>query len=510
MKNVNYIWNNDSDDSLNLAFDKKNSDLRKEWLSNYDKQNILDYTNKQVTFNDFINKDLVHFSKYDVERSIPSLIDGLKISQRKILHACFKKNLTSEIKVAQLAGYVSEVTDYLHGETSLQMAIVGMAQDYTGSNNINFLSPNGQFGTRIHQGKDAAQARYIFTELSKITFNIFKPQDKNILNYLNEEGHLIEPEYFIPIIPTILVNGAIGIGTGFSTNIPCFNPKDLISLLNKLLDNQDISDQVIHPWYRGFKGTIEFDSQNKYISKGIYAILSKSIIQVSELPIGVGTQDFKNVLEDLIEKSVIKDYKNQSTDSVVLFTITFPSEKSLQDVMSDIDKFESLFKLVSYKNMSISNMYAFDENGCIHKYKSVIDIIEYFYHFRLKNYVKRKEYLLKVLEHQKKLHENKIRFLTCIISRELDISKMSKKQLEKRLEELKYYKSSENDSSSSDSISGVYDYLVCIPIYNMTMDKLESIKVSLDKTNSEISLLKDTSVKDIWKSELKELSLCLS
>lgn len=210
----------------------------------------------------------------------------------------------------------------------------------------------------------------------------------------------------------------------------------------------------------------------------------------------------------MIEKSVIKDYKNQSTDTVVLFTITFPSEKSLQDVMSDIDKFELLFKLVSYKNLSISNMYAFDENGCIHKYKSVLDIIEYFYHFRLKNYNKRKEYLLERLGHQKNLYENKIRFLTAIISRELDISKLSKKQLEQRLEELKYYKSSDNDSS--ESISGVYDYLVCIPIYNMTMDKLESIKVSLDKTDSEISLLKDTSVKDMWKSELKELSLCLS
>jgi DNA topoisomerase-2 len=128
----------------------------------------LDTNNTSVSYTDFINKELIHFSKYDCERSIPNLMDGLKISLRKILYSAFKKNLTSEIKVAQFSGYVSEQSGYHHGEASLNAAIVGMAQDFVGSNNINLLLPNGQFGTRLQGGKDSASERYIFTQLSPL------------------------------------------------------------------------------------------------------------------------------------------------------------------------------------------------------------------------------------------------------------------------------------------------------------------------------------------------------
>jgi DNA topoisomerase-2 len=178
-----------SENAIDLVFNKKRADDRKEWLENYNRETYLDTNNSIIKYEDFIHKEFIHFSKYDCDRSIPNLMDGLKISLRKILYSAFKKNLTTEIKVAQFTGYVSEHSCYHHGEASLNAAIVGMAQNFVGSNNINLFLPNGQFGTRLQGGKDSASERYIFTQLNKITRFIFPEQDDKILNYLIHTIH---------------------------------------------------------------------------------------------------------------------------------------------------------------------------------------------------------------------------------------------------------------------------------------------------------------------------------
>ena len=233
LKVNDYVTDDNTDASINLAFNKKQSNDRKTWLKKYDKEIILDYNIKKTQINDFINKELIHFSNSDTSRSIGSSIDGLKTSQRKILFSCFKRKLYSEIRVAQLSGYVSEHAAYHHGEVSLQGAIIGMAQDFVGSNNINLLKPNGQFGTRIMGGADAASSRYIHTEINPVTDLIFRKEDINLLKYINDDGILVEPEYYAPIIPMILVNGMVGIGTGWSTNVPQFNPIDIINNIKR-------------------------------------------------------------------------------------------------------------------------------------------------------------------------------------------------------------------------------------------------------------------------------------
>ena len=207
------------DNAIDKVFNKKRADDRKEWLSSYNRDLYLDTNNDTVTYNDFIDREMIHFSKYDCDRSIPNMMDGLKISLRKILYSAFKKNLTNEIKVAQFSGYVSEQSGYHHGEASLNAAIVGLAQNYVGSNNINLFDPNGQFGTRLQGGKDSASERYIYTQLNRITRSIFPNADDNILRYLDDDGTPVEPIFYAPIIPMVLVNGSKGIGTGFSTEI---------------------------------------------------------------------------------------------------------------------------------------------------------------------------------------------------------------------------------------------------------------------------------------------------
>ena len=228
-------------------------------MSGYDRDNTLDYTKKNVSVSDFVNKDLIHFSNSDNIRSIPSVVDGLKPSQRKVLFGCFKRNLTKEIRVAQLAGYISEHCAYHHGEASLQSTIVGMAQDFVGSNNT-ICRSLGQFGSRVKGGKDSAQPRYIYTRLTEMSQQIFNSKDNPILKYHNDDGLQVEPEFYVPIIPMLLVNGATGIGTGWSTDIPSFNPLDLIKNIQRKLKGEYVEIKPI----KGFKGTTQNRRQSVY------------------------------------------------------------------------------------------------------------------------------------------------------------------------------------------------------------------------------------------------------
>ena len=259
------------DDAIDLAFNKKKADNRKDWLSNYDPKIFVDHNLKDLRLLDFINRELIHFSNADNLRSIPSVIDGFKPGQRKILFACFKRKLKAEIKVAQLSGYVAEHSAYHHGEVSLSQTIVGMAQDFVGSNNLNLLKPIGQFGNRMMGGKEAASPRYIFTNLTSLARLVFHPNDNSVLNYQVEEGQRIEPDYYAPILPMCLINGAEGIGTGWSTSIPCYNPLEIADNIRKRLRNHAYNFRRMIPWFRGFTGKIELkEDGTNYLVQGSF------------------------------------------------------------------------------------------------------------------------------------------------------------------------------------------------------------------------------------------------
>lgn len=500
---VNYKWTDDSNNVLDLAFNKKRADDRKEWLSGYDRQNILDYNSTEISYEEFVNKELIHFSNYDIERSIPSICDGLKISQRKILYAAFKKGLyDKEIKVAQFCGYVMEQTSYHHGDTSLQAAIVGMAQDFVGSNNINMLKPNGQFGTRIQGGKDASAARYINTLINEITTKIFIKHDQNVLTYLNDDGFDIEPEFYMPIIPMILVNGAIGIGTGFSTTIPSFNPRDIISVIKRLLNDEEVDDEL-KPWYRGFNGTI-FKQGNKWMSRGIVVRTSATKIEVKELPIGYWTEDFKIALEEYYDKCPeFKSYDSNYNEKLVHFTLNFSSSAVVDSLMRVDDNgftaFENEFKIVSTKMLGMTNMYLFNERGQISKYDTPLDIIKHFYNVRLSYYQKRKDYLVAELLKDNVAIENKIRFIKAVINGEVVVHKIHREQLIEYLETSDYTKC--NDS---------FDYILRIPIYNFTIDKVKELENEYEKRCNELETLLGKGIKSMWNDELDDLLVHLT
>ena len=507
LKTITYIEDEHSDNSIIKAFSKDKANARKEWLEYYDKNNvlkILDGDNK-VTYSDFINYELAHFSNSDNLRSIPDLVDGLKPSQRKVLYASFKKNIKRDVKVSQFSGYVSEQTSYHHGEASLQGTIINMAQNYTGSNNIELLFPSGQFGTRLQNGKDAASSRYIFTRLSNLTTDLFNQDDNDNLNYLDEDGFSIEPERYYPIIPLILVNGTTGIGTGWSTNIPQFNPIDIVKCIKKLINNEELTEDLI-PWYRNYLGTFHKIDNKNFINKGIYEFQNNNTLKILELPIGTSIEEYKEFLDKAVSGNDLKidwieNYENYSTDTRPYFVILAKKkifDKIILEEVPDefgVNKLHKVLKLV--KNISLNNLVLYNTNFKLKKYDSPLDIIKEFYIIRLIYYSKRKDSLLNKYTHIKNILENKIRFIQEQINDTLILYKKKKEVLIEELEINNYMKISKTSESEPD-----FEYLLSMRMDSVTEEKINKLQEDLNSINDKINNLNSLSNKDLWNIDL--------
>ena len=478
---VQFDADDSMDESIILAFDKTKSDLRKTWLleSTEKKASELEvpYGNvERLNISDFIHKDLVNFSLADLKRSIAHVSDGLKPSQRKVLYACFAKNLTSEMKVAQLAAYVSEKTSYHHGEVSLADTIVKLAHNFMGSNNINLLEPCGQFGTRLMGGKDASQTRYIFTKLTKSARTLFDAKDDPVLKYLDDDGKQIEPEYYVPILPTVLVNGTEGIGTGFSSYIPPFNPEDICANINRVIDGENLVP--MKPWFDKFKGRVFSNDEGFWVTEGVWTQAGNKI-KITELPPGRWTQEYKEYLDTLMDKKNIANYVNNSTTENVDFVIEGYTGK---DIVKD-------FKL--QKTFHVSNMHLFHPTRGIHKYESPEEILTDFVKIRTETYKKRKSYLIHVLKEKTKKLENMSRFVDMVIHEKLIVFKRKRSELESEMEKM------------FDKIDGSYDYLLNIKTYQYTLEAVQSLREDTIKTKTELDILQNTNHIDMWKSDLK-------
>jgi DNA topoisomerase-2 len=497
-----------SDDAIDMVFNKKRADDRKTWLETvYDRTSFADTRKQMIPYEEFIHKELIHFSRYDCDRSISNLMDGLKISLRKILYGAFKKRLTSEIKVAQFSGYVSEHSCYHHGEESLNEAIVGMAQNFVGSNNINLLFPSGQFGSRIKGGEDASSPRYIFTRLEKLTRLIFPEQDDAILRYLNDDGTPVEPQFYVPIIPMVLVNGTKGIGTGFSTEIMCYNPRDIIDYLKHKLQSQQTESITFFPYYEGFTGEISQINEKKYLFKGSYQEIDENSIRVKELPVGFWTYDFKELLNELqTDKDkegnkitpIVKDVYENYTDTTVDFVITF-SKGKLQELKAEkgehgCNGLEKVLKL--YSTSSTTNMNLFTSEDKLKKYDSVEEIIEDYYEIRLNYYEDRKEYMVDVLERELLILANKAKYIQELLDGTIDLRKKKKQEIVALLVE-KDYDSIDDDNE--------YKYLVKMPMDSVSEENVEKLLNEHQTKKEELDRVKATSIQTMWLNELEGL-----
>jgi DNA topoisomerase-2 len=391
-----------------------------------------------------------------------------------------------------------------------------MAQNYVGSNNINLFMPCGQFGTRLMgAGRDAASERYIYTYLNPITRKLFPELDDYVLKYNEDDGIIVEPIYYVPIIPMILVNGAKGIGTGFSTDIMCYNPLQIIDYLVGKLKNYSadvMKTLVLTPFYNNFKGSIyPCDEQcNKYIIKGCYEILSNDKIRVTELPIGTWTQDYKEFLEQKINTTSdnaktgnkeinIKDFKDMSTDLNVDFEITFypgvMSKLLLEKHDYNIEGIEKYLKL--YCIQSTSNMHLFNEKEQLRKYQNVYEIIDAYYTIRYHYYAQRKAYIIVKLDNELKTLSAKARFIEYNLDDTIDLRKKSKEEIFTILNNFKFDLGENND----------YNYLVKMPMDSVSKENVEKLMKEHEQKKTELETIKARTLEEMWLKELDELKI---
>ncbi|XP_046987549.1 DNA topoisomerase 2-like [Schistocerca americana] len=526
------------DQCINMAFSKKCVEQRKEWLTSWmqdskrrkemglPEQYLYEKDTHSVNYADFVNKELVLFSNCDNERSIPSLVDGFKPGQRKVLFTCLKRNDKREVKVAQLAGSVAEHSAYHHGEQSLMSTIINLAQNFVGSNNINLLQPIGQFGTRLNGGKDSASPRYIFTMLSPLARHIFHKHDDPLLKHNTDDNQRIEPVWYIPVIPMILVNGADGIGTGWMTKIPNYNPREIIDNLRRMIDGEAPKPMI--PWYKNYKGVIEPFADNRYAVYGEISVLGEDKVEITELPIGVWTQTYKeNVLEPMMggtEKvpQQIVHFQEYNTDTTVRFVVKIDPEKLRKAEQEGLHKF---FKLET--TMMTTSMCAFDDMQCLRRFDSVTQILKEFFNLRLIYYEKRKGYLEGMLQAESLRLSNQARFILekCdgvlvvenkkkkviideLKSRGYDPDPVRQWKLKQDKEALLEEANNADDSQEevTEDVDKLYDYLLGMTLWTLTKERKDELLTKRDEKLQEYKILQGKSPSDLWREDLDVLS----
>lgn len=482
-----FEWAGGDDADIEMAFSKHAADARKAWQSAHVVGTHVDHASGRLSFKDFIHKELVLFSRYDTLRCIPSAVDGLKPGQRKVLYGCLRRNLTAEVKVAQLAGYVAEHAGYHHGEAALHATIVGMAQDFVGANNLPLLVPVGQFGTRLAGGDDAASARYIFTQLAPHTRMLFDERDDPLLRYLDDDGFAIEPEYYVPIIPLVLVNGADGLGTGWSTQVPPHDPLDVIANLQRKLRGAAMAEMP--PYWEGFTGRVERASPTQYVTSGRVEEVAPGTLAITELPVGRWTNDYKALLASLStshgrHRALVKDFREYHTNDAVHFRVTLSDAAKTKAVRAGLEK---LLRLTN--TFSLNNMHLFGADGKIHKFRSPLEIMEEHFKVRMHFYDRRKELLLATLDADVKKLRDQQRFSELVTSGRLPLFNVRRDALLAQL-----------DASGFARLNGTFDHLLGTPLWSLTAERIARLTADRTKREEELSTLQARTPAALWEA----------
>ncbi len=479
-----------------------------------------------VSFADFVARELIHFSLYDVQRSIPSAIDGLKISQRKALFGCFERNLVKdEVRVAQLAAYVAERACFHHGEASMQGTIVGLAQEFVGSNNVALLEPIGQYGTRLCGGSDVASARYIHTRLAPLARALFPKADDAILEYETDDGTAVQPKHYLPILPLVLINGATGIGTGYSTSVPCFHPLDLAAAVRGVLRPDAHAPPVMRPWYRGFRGEIRPRSAAAGAPLVSHGVVRRgqgaAQARILEAPLGYWTEDLKEAVEALIERhpAEVKGYANASFDTTVDLTITFASKDVADAWLAPLQapegggssairydcRLAAELKLASAKGLGMTNMHLFDEAGRIRRYESPEAVLRAFVPVRLAGYEARKAAQVAELRREIQVLANRTRFLGEVVSGDLQLQRAEGDvELDALLAERGYDPDvpSASASTSASASAPTHRYLTGMAMHSLTRARKAALDTELTGKRARLEELLATSAVALWEADL--------
>jgi len=512
-KVVGFLKDQTTDILMDRVFHKTATHERKEWLTTYDPK-MYQTPSDTYTISLFINQELIRFSIEDCRRSLPCLYDGLKISQRKILFAVFKKNLVhngKSMKVLQLAGYCAEHSNYHHGEQCLYDTITKMAQDYPGSNNVPYLARDGQFGSRAYSGKDAANARYIFTKMAPLTRIMFPNNDDHLLSYTLDDGDKVQPDFYVPIVPTILGNGCLaGIGTGWSCSVPSFDFGQLAHKVKEWLADPVNFEMDLEPSYRGFRGTIEKLGPNKYQSIGVLRPYTKgkkkNLWEITELPVHTATNKYKEDLECMVESKKLKSMQNFSTPNTVHFVIE-PAEGFVPTVES--------MKLQS--PIFMTNMVLFTEDNRLRRFDTIKDIFVVYAERRLVLYGLRKKHLVKQLKNELLILKNKRRFLDEVQNQKIKVFRVPERNVVEQLQTRSFDRDPREsekrvsvesnhlhhgDENEVEHCEGGYSYLLRIPMRDFTQEKVSELDNKIKQKTADLLELEKTTEAQMWTKEI--------
>ena len=510
-KVVSYYQEGDEAEYMDLGFNDKYSDLRKEWLiqdaDSTEEEPEFVY-NDRLGISTFVDTQLIIYHKMTLRRALPNFMDGFKESQRKAFYAIRLKNYKNTKDLEKVSGAVKEITGYHHGAASLLNCIKNMAIRYPGSNNIPLLQDDGEFGTRACNGRDSAAARYISTALESISKYIFKDVDDNILENIIEDNEKAEYKFFVPVICMLLINGADGIASGFSTSIPNYNPLDILTWTRAWIDGNHKSMPRLTPWYRGIKGEIKlvYDKNGhpeKWKTKGILEEDKNGWWDIKDLPVGKWTNSFKDELvyletgESASKKKdknwtrSISDFNNYSTANFVHFKIK-PVDGWRPSINTTLKSLQT--------TKSLGNMRAIDENNFPTLYKSAEDIIEEWCKHRLYYYNKRREYIINSLKFDILKASNKYNYVKSVIDKKLNMYQEDDK-LEESMVNLGLTKMG-GSYRNKENVS--FEYLLGMQMRSMSKKKLEELKCELDTHEAKLKAMESKSDKDLWKEDLNE------
>lgn len=435
-----------------------------------------------MKISEFFNNDYVNQASYDNLRKIASLVDGQKNASRKILYTILEKNVKEKIKVSQLGSKVAEFAEYLHG--NLDGVIVNLGQDFPGTNNIPLLQKKGNFGTRFSQ--EASASRYIYTYGTPQFFELFKKDDTPILKHQFFEGQQIEPMFYVPTLPILLINGSEGVSSGFAQKILPRNPEDIKKYISAKLNGKNSKVQLV-PYYEGFKGTVEAgENSSQWLIKGVLKITGINKVEISEVPIGYDLKSYIDVLDDLEDKKVIQGYRDKSEDDKFSFEVTVPS-KFLKEWPMD----ELMNKLKLIKKVS-ENYTVIDENNKIVVYESAAEILDHYISVKLASLTARKEHLKGRLEDEIRYDYSKYLFIKMIVEGTLIVAKCKKADIVKDLDKVK-------DILSKDDS---YDYLLNMNILSLTDERMTKLEQDIKAKKSELDTLLKKSIEQLWTEEI--------
>jgi DNA topoisomerase II len=498
-----------SEDMLKLAFGTKFTKERKEWLSSYDRTSLPPLRTPRPV-SEFFNDEFRSYSLASIVRAIPNIMDGMKNVQRKVLYTALMTFTGEKAKkmmnVPQFAGKVMEVAGYHHGEVALFDTIRNMASSLkTGGNNIATLEGEGNFGTRRKRGADRSPSRYLKMKLAPITRFIFRPEDDALWEIMEEDGVQIEPKVLYPIIPMALVNKCKGIATGWSTDIPCHDPRVIIKWVTMWIEEEktkrhipkseltiDVSTKPeLIPWWRDYKGTlirIRNQPYEEYRNEGSFNVQFHTVF-VTELPAELSPDAYKiwgDSQEELFykepEKAILRQFGDFGVAPNIDFRISGMSSPTLE-------------KLNLVRHLKLSNMVLIDRDGKPKKYDYSFEIMCDWCAYRLEIYEKRRLNLIKESEKRVRLITLKYLFIMDVVEARLELRNRPKPEVVAYMQSKGYPCNQKRDG----------DDFLKIPIGTITRERSNKLKQELGREQALLEYYKTVLPEDLWLKDLQEL-----